>query len=109
MFDDADVEFAANVLTNGFLYNAGQECMAAARLIVHRDVETDFVNALSENIRRTTKMGDPTDADTTLGPLVSARHFASVRRWIDDLPDHAAIALGGGAPSILAISSNRPL
>ena len=99
VFPDADLAVAAEILTNGFLYNAGQECMAAARLLVHRDVADAFAAQLADHVRATTRLGDPADPQTTLGPLISQRHFDSVRGWIDGLPEHASVVLGGGSPA----------
>ena len=98
VFDDVDVEPAVEVLSAGVLYNAGQECMAATRLLVQRGVRDRFLEALVASLAAAPTMGDPFDPATTLGPLVSAAQRARVQGLVDRRPAHSTLLLGGGAP-----------
>jgi betaine-aldehyde dehydrogenase len=76
------------------LYNAGQECMAASRLIVHADIADEFTQALIDHLGQVV-LGDPVDPKTTLGPLISAKQRDRVVRLIDERPAHATVLYGG--------------
>ena len=98
VFDDANVGSAVEILTNGVLWNAGQECMSATRLLVQSGIRAEFVQALAERLTRTTVMGDTFDERTTLGPLISTVQRERVRKFVDGRPAHAEVLLGGTAP-----------
>jgi betaine-aldehyde dehydrogenase len=99
VFDDADIESAAQNITGAALYNAGQECMAATRLIVAESVVDRFVDALVENLKKV-QVGDPTDESTTLGPLISATQRDRVEKLIANRPSAAKILFGGERPEL---------
>ncbi|WP_018600010.1 aldehyde dehydrogenase family protein [Mycobacterium sp. 155] len=94
VFDDADIVKTAEDVVAAALYNAGQECMAASRLIVHADVVEEFTQALIDHLDRVA-LGDPTDPKTTLGPLISAKQRDRVVRLIEERPPHATVLFGG--------------
>jgi betaine-aldehyde dehydrogenase len=95
VFDDLDLERALPILANGATYNAGQECMSATRLIVHEDIRDEIVAGLSAELSRAV-IGDTTDKDTTLGPLISAAQRDRVMRLLEGASASAEIVLGGG-------------
>ena len=66
---DADLDHAIENLADGAFFNSGQSCCAIERIYVHRDVHDRFVEGLVE-LARGYRLGDPTDPETTLGPLV---------------------------------------
>lgn len=90
---DADVSFAADGLVDGGFYNAGQSCCGVERIYVHHDVHDRFVEALSDRAKAL-RLGDPTDAETTLGPVVRTAHAQWIRRQVQ-----AAIE-GGARPHV---------
>ena len=93
VFDDADVEkAAAGIATAGF-FNAGQDCTAAARVLVGAKIYDDFVAALTE-AAKATRCGKPSD-DPDFGPLNNPSQLARVKGLVDRLPDHAQITTGG--------------
>lgn len=100
IFDDVDVAQAVENLSGSALYNAGQECMAATRLVVQRGVHDEFLNALLEGIAQRTVLGDPMDPATTLGPLVSAAQRARVLGLIGRRSSTSEIVTGGRAPDM---------
>jgi betaine-aldehyde dehydrogenase len=99
VFDDVDIDSAAQNIAGAALYNAGQECMAATRLIVAESVVGRFVDALVENLKKV-QVGDPTDETTTLGPLISAKQRDRVEKLIANRPVAAKILFGGERPEL---------
>ena len=75
-------------------FNAGQDCTAATRVLVHAGVHDDLLSALVEAARRR-RLGGPDDPDADVGPLNSADQLERVSGFIGRLPDHADILTGG--------------
>ncbi len=96
VFDDADVEAAAEGIAGAAYFNAGQDCTAATRVLAGPRVHDDFLSALVEQAR-STRTGPPSDEEAAYGPLNNRDQLARVRRFLDRLPDHAAVQAGGGA------------
>ncbi len=97
LFDDVDLEAAIPVLANCVLYNAGQECMSATRLLVQEGLRDRLVPALLARLAEA-RLGDASDPATTLGPLISAAQRERVQGFVDRLPAGAEILAGGRAP-----------
>jgi len=97
VFDDVDVDSAAESIVGAALYNAGQECMAATRLIIAESVADRFLEAVVNNLEKVT-LGDPTDANTTLGPLISANQRDRVEKLIANRPTSSRVLHGGNRP-----------
>nr|MCW2728842.1 gamma-aminobutyraldehyde dehydrogenase [Aeromicrobium sp.] len=93
VFDDADLAAAAEGIAGAGYFNAGQDCTAATRVLVHPRVAADFTAALAE-AARATRVGMPDD-DVDMGPVNNANQLAHVGSFIDDLPDHATLEAGG--------------
>lgn len=68
---DAPFAYAVENLVDGVLYNAGQSCCAVERIYVERPIYARFLEAFVERTRAYVTMGDPMDAETTLGPMAS--------------------------------------
>ena len=100
VFDDADVEAAAEAIAVAGYFNAGQDCTAATRVLVGPRVHDDFVAALADQARAA-RVGLPDDEDALLGPVNNANQLAHVSGFIDRLPDHARVAAGGARASAL--------
>jgi betaine-aldehyde dehydrogenase len=99
VFDDADVEAAAEAIAMAGYFNAGQDCTAATRVLAGPRVHDDFVAALAEQAR-STKTGMPDDEDTAYGPLNNPHQLARVAGMVDRLPDHATVEVGGSRASV---------
>jgi betaine-aldehyde dehydrogenase len=99
VFDDADMEAAMETIAGTGLYNAGQDCTAATRILAKADVYDDVVSGLAEQAQGYV-MGDTRSADTTLGPLNSARQRERVEGFLQRKPDHAEIVTGGSEPDL---------
>jgi betaine-aldehyde dehydrogenase len=94
VFDDADIEAAAEGIAGAGYFNAGQDCTAATRVLAGPRVHDDFVAALSEQAKNT-KTGQPDDEDVLYGPVNNANQLQRVTGFIDRLPDHASLQAGG--------------
>ena len=94
VFDDADVEAAAEAIALAGYFNAGQDCTAATRVLAGPGVHDDFLAALSEQAAKT-RTGLPDDEDVLYGPLNNAAQLARVSGFLDRLPDHAQLTAGG--------------
>ncbi len=95
VFDDADVEKAAQGIAEAGYFNAGQDCTAATRVIAGPGVHDDFVAALAEQARAM-KVGPPSDEDAFYGPLNNATQLERVSGFLDRTPAHAEVVAGGG-------------
>ncbi len=97
VFDDADIEAAAEWLAVAGFFNAGQDCTAATRVLVADGVYSDFVAALTEQARNTTTTfaGGPTDEDALVPPVNNAAQLEKVLGFISRTPDHAQVETGG--------------
>ncbi len=94
VFDDADIEKAAEGIAIAGYFNAGQDCTAATRVLAGPGVHDDFVSALVEQARGQTAGGtDVTDAD--FGPLNNANQLERVSGFIERAPGHAEVLAGG--------------
>ena len=94
VFDDADLDVVYETIAATGLYNAGQDCTAATRVLAAGGVYDDVVNGLASEAKGY-KMGDLNDPDTTLGPVISERQRDRVEGFIQRKPDRAEVATGG--------------
>jgi betaine-aldehyde dehydrogenase len=94
VFDDADLEAAAEEIAGAGYFNAGQDCTAATRVLAAPGVYDDFVAALTEQAR-STKTGDPEDQDVLYGPLNNPNQLEHVSGMVERLPEHAEVTTGG--------------
>ena len=97
VFDDADVEAAAEWLAVAGYFNAGQDCTAATRVLVAEKVYDDFVGALAQQAKGLTTTFDngPSDPDALVPPVNNAAQLEKVLGFIDRAPKHAKISAGG--------------
>lgn len=93
VFADADLDRALDAIVLGGLYNGGQECMAATRLIVHDSIRDEILGGLRKRIADVA-VGDPLDPDTTMGPLNSSAHLDRVVKCLSNLPPTATVVGG---------------
>jgi betaine-aldehyde dehydrogenase len=94
VFDDADIASAVEGISVAGYFNAGQDCTAATRVLVHENIHDEFVAALAKAAAET-KTGLPDDEDVLYGPLNNANQLAQVTGFIDRLPAHAKVEAGG--------------
>ena len=94
VFEDVDVAKTASAIADFSFYNAGQDCTAITRVLVHESIHDEFVGAFSAEAElRTTGSAD--DGDNYFGPLNNIRHFTDVQEKVQGLPAHAVVSTGG--------------
>ncbi|PJJ61570.1 gamma-aminobutyraldehyde dehydrogenase [Compostimonas suwonensis] len=95
VFDDADIPLAVQGIVAAGYFNAGQDCTAATRLLVQEGIHDEFVAALAAYARDNAKTGAPSDDGILFGPVNNAAQLEQVSGFVDRLPDHANVELGG--------------
>jgi betaine-aldehyde dehydrogenase len=97
VFDDVDVEKAAEAIAIAGYFNAGQDCTAATRVLASGRSYGDMVDALAEQARNTT-FGGLDQPDVAFGPLNNANQLERVSAMVGRAPSHAKVVIGGQAP-----------
>ena len=101
VFDDADVAAAVGCIGSTWSFHSGQICTAPTRAVVQRAVFDETVERLGR-YAGALKVGDPTEPDTVVGPLISAAQRDRVERYIATGPDEGAeVVVGGERPAHL--------
>ncbi|MBN7794364.1 gamma-aminobutyraldehyde dehydrogenase [Microbacterium esteraromaticum] len=95
VFDDASIDKAVDAIVSGAFFNAGQDCTAATRVIVHASVHDELVRALVARTQTHARTGGPREEGVFYGPLSSAAQLAQVQGFVDRLPAHAKVETGG--------------
>jgi betaine-aldehyde dehydrogenase len=96
VFDDANIELAAQLVTDAGYYNAGQDCTAATRVLAGPGVADDLTAALVERAGAIKTAGRE-DPDAYYGPLNNPDQLARVQGFVERTPEHATVATGGHA------------
>jgi betaine-aldehyde dehydrogenase len=94
VFDDADLEAAAEEIAVAGYFNAGQDCTAATRVLAAPGAYEDFVAAITEQAKQA-KTGRPDEVDVLFGPLNNHDQLRHVSGMVERLPDHAEVHTGG--------------
>jgi betaine-aldehyde dehydrogenase len=98
VFDDADIQLAAETLRFAGYWNSGQDCTAATRVLAGPGVYDDFVTALADQVK-TIKWGDPAEGDDIeMGSLIAQAQADKVQGMVDRARDGAEIVVGGTRP-----------
>jgi 1-pyrroline dehydrogenase len=98
VFDDADIDLAAETLRAAGYWNAGQDCTAATRVIAGPKVYDGFVSALADQVR-SIQWGDPADGDhIEMGSLISQAQADKVAGMVDRARKDAEVVVGGERP-----------
>ena len=98
VFDDADLEAAANGVVSGIFAATGQTCMAGSRLFVHEDLHDDLVGALAEKAKAA-KLGNPLEMETEVGPVAFEEQLEKVQGYISlGQEEGAELVCGGKRP-----------
>ncbi|KAK0946223.1 hypothetical protein LTR29_002270 [Friedmanniomyces endolithicus] len=80
---DVDLNWAAEEIVDGAVFNSGQSCCSLERVYVHESVHDDFVAAV-QKVLSGYKLGDPNDKDTNIGPVISKAAATRIQSHIDD-------------------------
>lgn len=101
ILDDADIAAAAKALARAECRISGQVCSSLTRVVVTRGRHDEMLDALAAAFSHT-RVGDPFDADSQMGPLVTSRQRERVEGYIaGGIADGATLATGGGRPKHL--------
>ncbi|MBD1554930.1 betaine-aldehyde dehydrogenase [Pseudomonas typographi] len=95
IFDDADLDRAADIAMMANFYSSGQVCTNGTRVFVPAALKATFEAKLLERVQRI-RVGDPLDENTNFGPLVSFAHMESVLGYIAKGQQEGARLLCGG-------------
>ena len=99
VFEDADLESAANAIVSGIFAATGQSCVAGSRLLVHENVHKQLMEILVAKAKRI-KIGDPQDLETEMGPLATKRQLTHVQDVVDrSVAQGAKLITGGTSPA----------
>ena len=82
VFKDADLDKAANDAVAFSLFNCGQVCCAVERVYVDESIQNEFEQKVLD-VAKKYKVGNPTDADTTIGPLASQVQRDNVSKQVE--------------------------
>ena len=93
--DDANLDRAADIAVMANFFSSGQVCTNGTRVFVPRGMLAAFEAAVVERVKRI-RIGDPTQADTNFGPMVSFAHMDNVLRLIETGKTEGARLLTGG-------------
>jgi acyl-CoA reductase-like NAD-dependent aldehyde dehydrogenase len=91
----ADPARLVEPLVKGGYYHAGQVCVSVQRIFVHESLAGDFTERFAARVAAL-RTGDPTLAETEVGPLILPRETERVQAWIDEAAAGGAKVLGGG-------------
>ncbi|MEU3527984.1 aldehyde dehydrogenase family protein [Streptomyces sp. NPDC038707] len=116
VLDDADIDYAVDAAVFSRFVHQGQVCMAANRVLVDRSVHKEFTEKFVAKVR-TLKVGDPTDPQTVIGPVINSAQAAAVSGTVEQALAEGATALVHGTttnnlvePSVLTgVPAGSPL
>jgi len=91
----ADLDGLVESLVKGGYYHAGQVCVSVQRIYVHEAIKEDFVARFTARVGAL-RVGDPTKAETEVGPLILPREVDRVESWVKEAVDGGAkLTIGG--------------
>jgi len=95
VFDDADVDLAAKLLSVNKLRNAGQVCVSPTRLLVQEKIYSEFVGKFTDGVKAA-KIGDGMQTGTQMGPMANERRITAMETFIGDAVQKGATLKTGG-------------
>jgi acyl-CoA reductase-like NAD-dependent aldehyde dehydrogenase len=93
--EDADLEYAVSRIANGAMANAGQNCISVQRVYLHRPIYNQTLEMILDKIS-TFKVGDPRQADTVVGPMITRTAAEKAYQKIQDAVAKGAKIIYGG-------------
>jgi acyl-CoA reductase-like NAD-dependent aldehyde dehydrogenase len=97
IFPDADVESAADAVTFGVYFNAGECCNSGSRIIVHEEIADAFVEKIVA-LSRKVAFGDPLNPTTQVGAIITGTHTDKIDAYVREAIAAGAELCLGGAP-----------
>ena len=99
--EDADLNAAIPACVRAAFRNQGQICLAGSRLLVHEKVYTEVIERLQQETAKI-RVGDPLDAQTSMGAVISLEHRERIESFIAYGKQHHKLLLGGSRPKNLS-------
>jgi succinate-semialdehyde dehydrogenase/glutarate-semialdehyde dehydrogenase len=97
VFKDADIDLAVNAAMASKFRNAGQTCVCADRFIIHKSVEEEFVEKLTDKVKQIT-VGHGMKEGVAMGPLISNKAVQKLKEEVDEALAENAKCVVGGSP-----------
>lgn len=97
VFDDADIDRAAEMLARFKIRNAGQVCVSPTRFYVQKGAYDKFLSRFTD-VLKNIKVGNGLEAGTEMGPLAHERRVPTMSRFVEDAVEKGAKVVLGGAP-----------
>jgi aldehyde dehydrogenase (NAD+)/betaine-aldehyde dehydrogenase len=95
VFADANIDQAVGGSFFGIYLNTGQVCQAGSRLLLQESIKDEFMAKL-QAFTKTVKVGDPSDATTTMGPVINEQQLEKVVKYVHIGQEEGATMLCGG-------------
>jgi aminomuconate-semialdehyde/2-hydroxymuconate-6-semialdehyde dehydrogenase len=96
--DDADLEKAMPTIVRSAFQNQGEICLCGSRIVVHRSILREFTDRFVESVR-TLRTGDPRNADSDVGAIVSKQHLEKIESYVALAKiEGGKVVCGGGRP-----------
>ncbi len=92
---DADLDHALERIVFGGYFQSGQACIHVQRVILHDSIYDEFRDRLVARVKGLVS-GDPKNAKTFIGPMISEKESSRLKGWIDDALAQGATLLAGG-------------
>lgn len=87
--EDVDVQWAAEEIVDGAVFNSGQSCCSIERVYIAESIHDEFVSAV-QDVLKGYKLGDPFDESTNVGPVVSKKSANTIEAHVKDAIDKGA-------------------
>jgi acyl-CoA reductase-like NAD-dependent aldehyde dehydrogenase len=98
VFADADLDLATAGVSTGAVFTggAGQTCVAGSRLLIEASIYEEMIERITDHVASAVRLGDPLDAETTMGPIAFDAQFEKVRSYIElGRQEGAQLVFGG--------------
>jgi len=95
VMDDANIDKAVKLCFSGSFCAAGQNCIGVQRIFIHINVYNEFVKKFV-NLTKKLKVGQQTDEQTDMGPMITEKEAIRVETWVDEAVEKGAKILTGG-------------
>lgn len=99
VFDDANLDNAANGVVSGIFAAAGQTCIAGSRLLVQDTIYDKFLDRMAA-IAKAATMGDPMNAATQIGPIANTQQFEKIKAYLEIAKGEGARVVSGGSVAV---------
>ncbi|QCJ70281.1 gamma-glutamyl-gamma-aminobutyraldehyde dehydrogenase [Providencia heimbachae] len=95
VFDDADIDAAVPHIMAAAFWNMSENCSCGSRLIVHESIQQPLLEKLTHAVKAW-KVGNPTDPEVSIGPMVEKAHFDKVKSFLDITQKEGGRLVTGG-------------